>query len=119
MTLEINDQPFRVVGEILTLCHSLWIMTLAVRCSEFLHVKPGKGAAFVRSKLKNCITGGVVDKTFRAGEVLNTADVQRLGSQLTYMDGGEVHLRIPFPCMMLFFSVCIHGHDVLRRNPCD
>lgn len=35
---------------------------------EFLHVKPGKGAAFVRSKLKNFLTGGVVEKTFRAGE---------------------------------------------------
>jgi hypothetical protein len=39
------------------------------RRAEFLHVKPGKGAAFVRSKLKNCMTGGNLEKTFRAGEV--------------------------------------------------
>lgn len=36
--------------------------------SEFLHVKPGKGAAFVRTKLRNYITGNTVDRTFRAGE---------------------------------------------------
>ena len=36
--------------------------------SEFLHVKPGKGSAFVRSKIKNCISGNTIEKTFRAGE---------------------------------------------------
>ncbi len=36
--------------------------------AEFLHVKPGKGAAFVRSKLKNYVTGNTVERTFRAGE---------------------------------------------------
>ncbi len=50
---------------------------------EFLHVKPGKGAAFVRSKIKNYITGGVVEKTFRAGEMLTIPDVQRREAQFT------------------------------------
>lgn len=56
---------------------------------EFLHVKPGKGAAFVRSKLKNFLTGGVVEKTFRAGEVLQTADISRRDAQFTYIEGDE------------------------------
>ena len=84
-----------------------------MRSLEFLHVKPGKGAAFVRSKLKNCITGSVVDRTFRAGEVLNTADVQRVESQLTYTDGNEVHLPAPLLRPSMFFPVCLHGYDLL------
>ena len=43
--------------------------------AEFLHVKPGKGAAFVRSKLKNFLTGNTLEKTFRAGEPLEGAIV--------------------------------------------
>lgn len=58
---------------------------------EFLHVKPGKGAAFVRSKLKNCISGSVIDKTFRAGEMLTTADIKRSECQFTYVEGKNVH----------------------------
>jgi len=42
-----------------------------VQVVEFLHVKPGKGAAFVRSKLRNMLTGGVVEKTFRTNESLS------------------------------------------------
>lgn len=53
-------------------------------------MKPGKGAAFVRTKLKNCIQGSVVEKTFRAGESLNSADVQKRESQYTYVDGSDV-----------------------------
>ncbi|KAG5188319.1 elongation factor P (EF-P) KOW-like domain-containing protein [Tribonema minus] len=58
-----------------------------VRVQEFLHVKPGKGAAFVRSKLKNLITGNTVEKTFRAGEPITLAQVERLTLQFTYDDG--------------------------------
>eukprot|EP00210_Caulerpa_lentillifera_P003983 g3800.t1 len=56
---------------------------------EFLHVKPGKGSAFVRTKLKNCITGSILDKTFRAGEQLTTAEVQKRNCQFTYSDNDE------------------------------
>ena len=44
---------------------------------EFLHVKPGKGGAFVRTKLKNIRTGGVVERTFNAGERVNKAELER------------------------------------------
>lgn len=54
-------------------------------------MKPGKGAAFVRTKLKNCITGSVLDKTFRAGEQINTAEVQKSICQFTYSEGEEVN----------------------------
>lgn len=57
---------------------------------EFLHVKPGKGAAFVRSKIKNYLTGSIQDKTFRAGESLQAAMVERKDSQFSYMDGDDV-----------------------------
>lgn len=56
---------------------------------EFLHVKPGKGAAFVRSKLKNLITGNTVEKTWKAGENVQQAEVEKLDVQYTYQDGEE------------------------------
>ena len=58
--------------------------------AEFLHVKPGKGAAFVRSKLKNYLTGNTVEKTFRAGESVESALVERSPTQFTYADGDDV-----------------------------
>lgn len=61
-----------------------------MRCAEFLHVKPGKGAAFVRSKLKNYITGSVLEKTFRAGESLTAATIEKRETQFTYQDGDDV-----------------------------
>jgi hypothetical protein len=57
---------------------------------EFLHVKPGKGAAFVRSKLKNLLTGNNNERTFRAGEQLNLAAVERREGQFTYAEGETV-----------------------------
>lgn len=54
---------------------------------EFLHVKPGKGAAFVRSKLKNLHTGAVIERTFRAGERVSRAHVERREMQYLYHDG--------------------------------
>ena len=58
--------------------------------AEFLHVKPGKGAAFVRSKLKNCLSGSIQDKTFRAGEPLQPASIERKDAQFSYLDGDDV-----------------------------
>ena len=54
---------------------------------EFQHVKPGKGAAFVRTKLKNIISGGVVEKTFRPTEKFPTAHIDRVEMQYLYNDG--------------------------------
>jgi hypothetical protein len=58
--------------------------------AEFLHVKPGKGSAFVRSKLKNYITNNTVEKTFRAGESVEAAEVEKRTKQYTYNDGDDL-----------------------------
>lgn len=58
---------------------------------EFLHVKPGKGAAFVRSKIKNIKTGFVIEKTFRGGEKIERAHIERRKMQYTYSDGDMYH----------------------------
>jgi elongation factor P len=57
----------------------------------FQHVKPGKGGAFVRSKLKNVITGRVLDKTFRAGEKVDEARLEETTYQYLYEDGDLYH----------------------------
>ncbi len=56
---------------------------------EFQHVKPGKGSAFVRTKLKNVRTGYNVEKTFRAGEKVNRAIVERRDMQFLYKSGED------------------------------
>ena len=56
---------------------------------EFQHVKPGKGPAFVRTKLKNVLSGKVVDKTFNAGLKVETATVDKRDMQYLYADGDD------------------------------
>lgn len=56
---------------------------------EFQHVKPGKGPAFVRTKLKNVVSGKVVDKTFNAGVKVETANVDRRDMTYLYHDGTD------------------------------
>jgi elongation factor P len=56
---------------------------------EFQHVKPGKGPAFVRTKLKSVMSGKVVDKTFNAGIKVETANVDRRDMQFSYKDGSD------------------------------
>jgi len=68
-TIEIDGQVWRVV--------------------EFLHVKPGKGSAFVRTKLKSVQNGNVVEKTFRAGESVNQAILEKSNLQHTYVESGD------------------------------
>ena len=58
---------------------------------EFQHVKPGKGAAFVRTKLKNIISGGVIEKTFRPTEKFPKAHIERKDMQYLYSDGELFH----------------------------
>jgi len=69
MTVELDGQIFLVL--------------------EFLHVKPGKGAAFVRTKLRNIETGSVTERTFRAGEKVTRAHLERREMQFLYSSGDE------------------------------
>ena len=59
------------------------------RVIDFLHVKPGKGSAFVRTTLKNVQTGKQLEKTFRAGETVPQATLEKVTMQYTYKDGDE------------------------------
>jgi len=59
------------------------------RVVEFLHVKPGKGSAFVRTKLKNVQSGSVVERTFRAGETVPQANLDKRVMQHTYKEGDQ------------------------------
>jgi elongation factor P len=69
MTLNLDDGLFQVV--------------------DFQHVKPGKGGAFVRTTLKNARTGAVIDRTFRAGEKVDRAIVDKREMQYLYRDGDD------------------------------
>jgi elongation factor P len=70
-------------GLVLNLDGQLWSVV------DFQHVKPGKGGAFVRTKLKNVLSGKVVDKTFNAGTRVETATVDKRDMQYLYRDGNE------------------------------
>jgi translation elongation factor P/translation initiation factor 5A len=61
-----------------------------MKLMEFLHVKPGKGSAFVRSKVKNLINGSVQERTFRAGESMTAADITKTEMQYTFTDGDMI-----------------------------
>lgn len=70
-------------GLVLVIDGQLWQIT------EFQHVKPGKGPAFVRTKLKNVVSGKVVDKTYNAGVKVETATVDRRDATYLYRDGAD------------------------------
>ena len=57
---------------------------------EFQHVKPGKGPAFVRTKIKNVRTGSVIEKTFRAGESVDRVNIDKREMQYLYKDGSDL-----------------------------
>lgn len=78
----ISSNDFRP-GVSIELDGSVW------RVVEFLHVKPGKGSAFVRTKLKNAQTGSVMEKTFRAGETVPQANLDKRTMQHTYKEGEQ------------------------------
>lgn len=69
MTVELSDGLFQI--------------------QEFQHVKPGKGGAFVRSTLRNVRTGAVIDRTFRAGEKMESAYIEKREKQFLYRDGRD------------------------------
>ncbi len=70
-------------GIVLNIDGQLWSVV------DFQHVKPGKGGAFVRTKMKNVLTGKVVDRTFNAGVKVETATVDRRDMQYLYRDGDD------------------------------
>jgi elongation factor P len=70
-------------GMVLNLDGQLWSVV------DFQHVKPGKGGAFVRTKLKNVLSGKVVDKTFNAGTKVDTATVDKRAMQYLYREGED------------------------------
>jgi elongation factor P len=70
-------------GLVLNLDGALWAVV------EFQHVKPGKGGAFVRTKLKNVLSGKVVDRTFNAGVKVDTANVDKRNMQYLYREGSD------------------------------
>ena len=78
----ISSNDFRP-GVTIELDGSVW------RVIEFLHVKPGKGSAFVRTKLKNSQNGNVVERTFRAGETVPQATLDKRVMQHTYKDSDQ------------------------------
>jgi elongation factor P len=79
----ISSNDFRP-GTTIELDGSVW------RVVEFLHVKPGKGSAFVRTKLKNVQSGNTVERTFRAGETVPQAVIEKKEMQHTYRDGDDL-----------------------------
>jgi elongation factor P len=70
-------------GTVLNLDGQLWTVT------DFQHVKPGKGGAFVRTTLKNVLSGKVVDRTFNAGTKVETANVDKRSMTYLYQDGTD------------------------------
>jgi elongation factor P len=85
-------------GLVLNLDGQLWAVT------EFQHVKPGKGGAFVRTTLKNVLSGKVVDRTFNAGTKVETATVDKRSMTFLYKEGtdfifmdGDTYDQIPVP----------------------
>ncbi|HEY9801651.1 MAG TPA: elongation factor P [Leptolyngbyaceae cyanobacterium] len=78
----ISSNDFRP-GVSIVLDGSVW------RVIDFLHVKPGKGSAFVRTTLKNVQSGKVLERTFRAGETVPQATLEKITMQHTYKEGDE------------------------------
>ncbi|KAM7463894.1 hypothetical protein LguiA_032015 [Lonicera macranthoides] len=75
---------------------------------EFLHVKPGKGAAYVRTTLRNYVTGNSVEKTFRAGSKVEVADIYKETKQYTYKDGSQY----VFMDLSTYEELCLNEADV-------
>ncbi|MCZ6759195.1 MAG: elongation factor P [Gemmatimonadetes bacterium] len=74
----------------------------------FQHVKPGKGGAFVRSKLKNVMSGAVTDKTWTAGERVNDVRLEKRPAQFSYRDGEIFH----FMDMQSYDDIPINGETI-------
>jgi elongation factor P len=81
--------------------------------SYFQHVKPGKGGAFVRTKLKNVLTGAVIERTFRAGEKVDEVRLERRAVQYSYADGELYYFMDQQTFEMIPLSEKVIGEDQL------
>lgn len=95
-------------GMVLDIDGALWTITY------FQHVKPGKGGAFVRTKLKNVLQGQVVEKTFRAGEKVTDVRLERRTVNYSYTDGQLYHFMDTQTFEMIPLSGDVIGEDQLR-----
>lgn len=95
-------------GMVLEIEGGLWTMTY------FQHVKPGKGGAFVRTKLKNVLSGAVVDRTFRAGERVSSVRLERRPVTYSYTDGELYHFMDQETWDMVPISRDMLGADQLK-----
>ena len=95
-------------GMVLDIDGNLWAITY------FQHVKPGKGGAFVRTKLKNVRSGAVVDKTYRAGEKVNDVRLERHPVNYSYTDGDLYYFMDTGTYEMIPIARDLLGEDQLR-----
>ncbi len=95
-------------GLVLDIDGTLWTMVY------FQHVKPGKGGAFVRTKLKSVLNGRVVEKTYRAGEKVTTVRLLRRSVTYSYTDGQLYHFMDQQTFEMIPISGDLIGEDQLR-----
>ena len=85
---------------------------------DFQHVKPGKGGAFVRTRLKSLVTGNVIDQTFRSGDRVDKPDLEEREMQFLYETGGEYHFMDTHTFEQLFLTTDHLGEskDFLKEN---
>ena len=95
-------------GMVIEIDGDLWAITY------FQHVKPGKGGAFVRTKLKNVLTGAVVDKTYRAGEKVNDVRLERRPVNYSYTDGDIYYFMDANTYHMIPIAADLLGEDQLK-----
>jgi len=88
LTIEVEGEVFQII--------------------DFQHVKPGKGAAFVRSKLRNIIAGGVVERTFRPTDRMSRAHIERKDMQYLYNDGELYN----FMDLETFEQIALNAEDI-------
>lgn len=95
-------------GMVLEIDGDLWAITY------FQHVKPGKGGAFVRTKMKNVLTGAVVDKTYRAGEKVTDVRLERRPVNYSYTDGDLYYFMDANSFDMIPIAGDLLGEDQLK-----
>ncbi|MDH4264133.1 MAG: elongation factor P [Deltaproteobacteria bacterium] len=98
LKIEIGGEPFVIV--------------------DFQHVKPGKGGAFVRTRLKSLVSGNVIDQTFRSGDRVDKPDLEEQEMQFLYETGGEFHFMDTQTFEQLFLTADQLGgsKDFLKEN---
>lgn len=98
LKVEIGGEPFVIV--------------------DFQHVKPGKGGAFVRTRLKSLVSGNVIDPTFRSGDRVDKPDLEEREMQFLYETGGEFHFMETQTFEQLFLTADQLGgsKDFLKEN---